>query len=131
MKEVFRVETPRKGGRDDLLSRVTALFLTVVTLAFSKFVLNDSILDYLNCADLFTRYGVIDQAWYFYDLHVFHRQILRELRFIIIRLYISGRMSIIPSCFFLPFRKAFLPLNSNVFSWVFEFNSIYDVLINS
>ena len=49
MKEVFRVETPRKGGRDDLLSRVTALFLTVVTLAFSKFVLNDPILDYLNC----------------------------------------------------------------------------------
>ncbi len=49
MKEVFRVEIPRKGGRDDLLSRVTALFLTVVTLAFSKFVLNDPILDYLNC----------------------------------------------------------------------------------
>ncbi len=49
MKEVFSVETPKKGGRDDLLSRVTALFLTVVTLAFSKFVLNDPILDYLNC----------------------------------------------------------------------------------
>jgi len=49
MKEVFRLEIPRKGGRDDLLSRVTALFLTIVTLAFSKFVLNDPILDYLNC----------------------------------------------------------------------------------
>jgi hypothetical protein len=49
MKEVFRVEIPRKGGRDDLLSRVTALFLTVVTLSFSKLVLNDPILDYLNC----------------------------------------------------------------------------------
>jgi len=45
MKEVFRVETPRKGGRDDLCSRVTALFLTVVTIAFLKFVLNDPILD--------------------------------------------------------------------------------------
>ncbi len=45
----FKVEIPRKEGRDDLLSRVTALFLTVVTLAFSKFVLNDLILNYLNC----------------------------------------------------------------------------------
>jgi len=49
MKEVFRMETPRKGGRDDLLSRLTALFLTVVTLAFLKLVLNDPILDHLNC----------------------------------------------------------------------------------
>jgi hypothetical protein len=48
MKEVFRLEIPKRG-RDDLLSRVTALFLTIVTLAFSKFVLNDPILDYLNC----------------------------------------------------------------------------------
>jgi len=43
------VEIPRKGGRADLLLRVTAIFLMVVTLAFSKLVLNDSILDYLNC----------------------------------------------------------------------------------
>jgi succinate dehydrogenase hydrophobic anchor subunit len=49
MKEVFRVETPRKGGRDDLYSRVTALFLVLVTLALSKFVFDSPILDYLNC----------------------------------------------------------------------------------
>jgi len=49
MKEVFRVEIPRKGGRDDLYSRVMAIFLTVATLAFSKFVLNSPILYYLNC----------------------------------------------------------------------------------
>ncbi|WP_214079739.1 transposase, partial [Mesotoga sp.] len=49
MKEVFRVEISRKEGRDDLYSRVTAILLTVATLAFSKFVLNSPILYYLNC----------------------------------------------------------------------------------
>lgn len=49
MKEVFRVEIPRKGGRDDLYSRVTAIFLTAAILGLSKFVLNSPLLDYLNC----------------------------------------------------------------------------------
>ena len=48
-KEVFRVEIPRKGGRDDLYSRVTAIFLTAAILGLSKFVLNSPLLDYLNC----------------------------------------------------------------------------------
>uniref|UniRef100_UPI001BD58394 transposase n=1 Tax=Mesotoga sp. TaxID=2053577 RepID=UPI001BD58394 len=45
MKEVFRVEISRKEGRDDLYSRVTAIFLTAAILGFSKFVLRASILD--------------------------------------------------------------------------------------
>ena len=49
MKEVFRVEIPRKGGRDDLSSRVTAIFLALANLVLSKLVFNSPILDYLNC----------------------------------------------------------------------------------
>jgi len=39
----------RKVGRDEHHLRVTALFLIVATFAFSKFVLNETILDYLDC----------------------------------------------------------------------------------
>ncbi|WP_334103103.1 transposase [Mesotoga prima] len=45
MKEVFRVEILGKEGRDDLYSRVTAIFLTLATLALSKFVIQYPILD--------------------------------------------------------------------------------------
>jgi hypothetical protein len=61
MKEVFRVEIPRKGGRDDLLSRVTALFLTVATLASPSSC--STILFWITSivADLYIGYGVLFQ----------------------------------------------------------------------
>jgi len=41
------MKIPRKDGRDNLLFKRMELFLTVITLVFSKFVMVDPILDYL------------------------------------------------------------------------------------